>query len=213
VSASSAAIEARLAQGLARLGLAATAAQSSQLLQFIALLQKWNSAYNLTALEDPDDMVVRHILDSLSCRPLLHGESVLDVGTGAGLPGFPLAVLDGARRFTLLDSSGKKMRFLRQALMDIPLDNVELVQSRVEGYRPADLFPTVVCRALSTLTEFARTCGRLVAPGGRLVALKGRYPHAELQDLPPPWQARQVAPVAVPFLDAERHIVMLERAS
>lgn len=211
VSASPAAIEARLAEGLAQLALPATPEQSNQLLRFLALLQKWNSAFNLTAVENPDDMVVRHILDSLSCRPFLHGDFVLDVGTGAGLPGIPLAVTDGARRFTLLDSSGKKIRFLRQVLMDIPLGNVELMQSRVEDYRPATLFPTVVCRALSTLGDFAGSCGRLVAPGGRLVALKGREPRAELADLPPPWQPSDVAAVRVPFLDAERHIVVLER--
>lgn len=187
--------------------------QSRQLLRFLELLRKWNRAYNLTALEEPDDMVVRHILDSLSCRPFLHGESVLDVGTGAGLPGIPLAAIDDARRFTLLDSSGKKIRFLRQVLMDIPLGNVELVQSRVEDYRPANLFSTVVCRALSTLGEFARSCGRLVAPGGRLVALKGREPRAELAGVPAPWRPGEVAAVQVPFLDAERHIVVLERAS
>ncbi len=195
------------------MGLPAVPGPSRQLLRFIELLQKWNRAYNLTALEEPDDMVVRHILDSLACRPFLHGESVLDVGTGAGLPGIPLAAFDDARHFTLLDSSGKKIRFLRQVLMDIPLGNVELVQSRVEDYRPVNLFSTVVCRALSTLGEFARTCGRLAAPGGRLVALKGRAPRAELAGVPAPWRPGEVAAVQVPFLGAERHIVVLERAS
>lgn len=211
VSAPPGQIEAHLAEGLARLGMSATPGQTGALLHFLALLHKWNRAFNLTALKDPADLVVRHILDSLTARPYLAGQAVLDVGAGAGLPGIPLAVFEPSRRFTLLDSSGKKIRFLRQVLLEIALPNVALVQARAESYRPESPFDTVVCRAFGTLAKFARCCGQLVAPGGRLVAMKGRYPAAELARLPSPWQASEVARTRVPFLDAERHIAVLER--
>ena len=198
-------------EGLARLGMPPTPDQTGALLRFLALLQKWNRAFNLTALKDPDDMVVRHILDSAAARPFLAGDAVLDVGTGAGLPGVPLALLEAGRQFTLLDASGKKIRFLRQVLMDLPLPNVRLVQARVDAYRPETLFGTVICRAFSTLADFARCAGRLAAPGGRLVALKGRHPAAEISGVPPEWRATEVARVEVPLLDAERHVVVLER--
>jgi 16S rRNA (guanine527-N7)-methyltransferase len=203
-------VEARLREGLARLGVSPAPDLVTSLLSFLALLQKWNRAYSLTALTGPDDIVVRHILDSVAARPYLHGTAVLDVGTGAGLPGIPLALIEGGRQFILLDSSGKKVRFLRQVLMDLPLPNVRLVQARVADYRPERLFDTVICRAFSGLADFARACGRLVAPGGRLVAMKGRRPDRELADLPPPWRNAEVARLAVPFLEAERHVVVIE---
>jgi 16S rRNA (guanine527-N7)-methyltransferase len=213
LTAAPAQIETRLGDGLEQLGITLVPDQASALLRFLSLLQKWNRAFNLTALTDPDDMVVRHILDSAAARPFLAGETVLDVGTGAGLPGIPLALIDPGRQFTLLDASGKKIRFLRQVLLEIALPNVRLVQARVDAYRPEAPFGTVICRAFSTLADFARAGGRLAGPGGRLVALKGRRPDAELKGLPAPWAAREMARVQVPFLDAERHIVVLERAA
>ncbi len=179
--------------------------------RYLELLQQWNRAYNLTSITGFDDMTVRHIRDSLSVQPFLAGTTVLDAGSGAGLPGIPLALAEPARRFTLVDSVGKKVRFLRQAITELRLANATAVQARLEEWQPPAPFDTVVCRAFGSLAAFAAACGRLAAPGGRLVAMKGRRPDAELAALPAPWRAVQVERVAVPGLDAERHIVVLER--
>lgn len=204
-------VEQRLTDGLAQLGVPADPALVAALVQYLLLLQTWNRAYNLTRITGLDDMAVRHLLDSVTVRPYLAGSAILDAGTGAGLPGIPLALLEPARRLTLMDSVGKKMRFLHQAVSTLGLDNVTLVQSRLEDY-PADAgFDTVVCRAFASLADFARSCGRLVAPGGRLVAMKGRRPDEEIAALPAPWRATAVDRVHVPGLDAQRHIVVLER--
>lgn len=202
-----------VAEGLAGLGILATPGTAERLCAYLALLEKWNRAYNLTSVTEPDDMVVRHVLDSASALPFLRGEAILDVGTGAGLPGIPLALIDPARRFTLLDSVGKKVRFLRQAVLELGLGNVTPLQARAEDWHPPAPFDTVTSRALGTLAEFAGWCGHLVAPGGRLLAMKGRHPAAELERLPPGWRVAELAPVTVPGLAAERHIVVLERAA
>lgn len=204
-------IEQRLEHGLAELGLPPTPGHADKLRDYLALLAKWNRAYNLTSIDDPEDMVVRHILDSLAARPWLAGTTVLDAGTGAGLPGIPLALVEPGRRFTLVDSVGKKIRFVEQAVGELGLANATPVQARLEQWQPATAFDTVICRAFASLAEFAAACGRFVAPGGRLVALKGRRPDAELAALPAPWRASAVDAVAVPGLDAERHVVVLER--
>lgn len=204
-------VEQRLTAGLAALGTPATPAVVAALARYLALLQTWNRAYNLTSVIGLDDMVVRHILDSATARPYLAGSAVLDAGTGAGLPGIPLALLEPGRRFTLVDSVGKKMRFLHQAVTELGLANVTLAERRLEGWGPPDLFDTVISRALATVDEFVALCGHLVAAGGRLVAMKGRDPRAELVALPPPWRATAVERVLVPGLDAERHVVVIER--
>lgn len=203
-------LEQRLTDGLAQLGVAAGHRPTGALLRYLELMRQWNKAYNLTSITDPDDMVVRHLLDSATARPWLHGEAILDLGTGAGLPGIPLALLEPSRQFTLLDSVGKKLRFLRQVVTELRLANVVLAQGRVEDWRPQRAFDTILCRAFGSLAEFARLCEPLLAPGGRLVAMKGRLPAAELAELPPGWRAPVVAPVTVPGLSAERHIVVLE---
>ncbi|MCC7330200.1 MAG: 16S rRNA (guanine(527)-N(7))-methyltransferase RsmG [Gammaproteobacteria bacterium] len=200
----------RLREGLAQLGMPADAVLVGQLAGYLGLLEQWNRAYNLTRVTGLDDMAVRHILDSVTARPWLAGSRILDAGTGAGLPGIPLALLEPARRFTLVDSVGKKMRFLHQAVASLGLRNVTLLQARLEDC-PAGSADTVVSRALASLADFVGSCGRLVAPGGRLVAMKGRRPDEELAVLPAPWRATTVGRVAVPGLDAERHIVVLER--
>jgi 16S rRNA (guanine527-N7)-methyltransferase len=204
-------VEQRLTDGLAQLGVAADKTLTGALIRYLELLQKWNRAYNLTRITGLDDMAVRHILDSVTARPFLAGESVLDAGTGAGLPGIPLALLEPARRFTLVDSVGKKIRFLHQAVTDLGLGNVTLAQARLEDFQAGAGFDTVVCRAFSSLAEFVAACGRLAAPAGRLVAMKGRRPDAEIAELPVPWRATTVQRVSVPGLDAERHLVVLER--
>ncbi len=204
-------VEQRLTDGLAELGIPADPALTAALVRYLSLLQQWNRAYNLTSITGLEDMVVRHILDSATARPFVAGAAVLDAGTGAGLPGIPLAVLEPARHFTLLDSVGKKMRFLHQAIAELSLPNVSLAQARLEDWQPAQSFDTVICRAFGSLADFATLCGRFLASAGRLVAMKGRHPADELAALPAPWRVGDVRRVQVPGLDAERHIVVLER--
>jgi 16S rRNA (guanine527-N7)-methyltransferase len=204
-------VEQLLTDGLARLGTAPDAGLTAALLRYLELLQQWNQAFNLTGRTGLDDMVARHILDSATARPYLGGAAILDAGTGAGLPGLPLALLEPSLRFTLADSVGKKMRFLHQAVTELRLSNVALVQARLEHWTPGTAFDTVICRAFDKLPAFAAICGRLLAPGGRLVAMKGRRPEDEIRDLPAPWRVMTLERVTVPGLDAERHIVVLER--
>lgn len=182
------------------------------LLRFLSLLQKWNRAFNLTSIREPGEMAVRHVLDSLSARPYLQGERVLDVGCGAGLPGIPLALVETGRHFTLLDASLKKIRFVRQAIGELGIGNATAVQSRIEDYAAVQPFDTILCRAFASLPDFIGGAGRLLAPGGRCLALKGRRPDDELAALPPGWVAESVLPVAVPALEGERHMVILRPA-
>jgi 16S rRNA (guanine527-N7)-methyltransferase len=180
---------------------------------YLGELAKWNKAYNLTAVRDPQEMVVRHAVDSLSAAPLLRGTRILDAGTGAGLPGIPLALLYPDRQFTLLDSNGKKIRFVQHVAGELGLTNVLPVQARVESYEMEDRFDTVISRAFTALADFVSNSGRLLNPDGCLLAMKGKLPEPELQALPPGWQATSIEPVYVPGLEAERHIIVLEPLS
>jgi 16S rRNA (guanine527-N7)-methyltransferase len=204
-------LEGRVRAGLQSLDVDPARGVSAALTHFLLLLEKWNKAFNLTAVRDPQEMVARHLLDSLTARPFLHGATVLDVGTGAGLPGMPLAIIDADRQFFLLDSGGKKTRFVRHAVGELGLRNVEVVQARVEAYVPAEPFDTIICRAFASLREFVCRCGALAASDGRLVAMKGRAPDDELANLPGGWDVAELVPLTVPGLAGERHIVVLER--
>lgn len=201
----------RLDQGLAALGLALPAPDRERLLAYVRLLAKWNSAYNLTAVRDPLEMVTRHLLDSLVIVPHLHGARVLDVGTGPGLPGIPLAVARPELAFTLLDANAKKTRFVVQAVGELALKNVEVVQSRVENYRPSRIFDTVVSRAFASIADMLAHARHLCAPGGRFLAMKGAYPEEELEALPAGYDV-EVVPLTVPGLDAARHVVIVTPA-
>jgi 16S rRNA (guanine527-N7)-methyltransferase len=201
----------RLAPGVKTLGLTLPAEAEAVLLSYVELLVRWNQAYNLTAVRDPDEMITKHLLDSLAILPFVTGAKVADVGTGAGLPGIPLAVALPGTRFTLIDSNGKKTRFVTQAKAELKLANVEVVQARTEAYAPTALFAQVVSRAFASLKDFATLAGGLVPPGGRLLAMKGAVPREELAELPAGFRVLAVHPLKVPGLDAERCLVELEK--
>ncbi|MGB5426523.1 MAG: 16S rRNA (guanine(527)-N(7))-methyltransferase RsmG [Gammaproteobacteria bacterium] len=182
------------------------------LMEYVTELMNWNRVYNLTSVRKPTDIVTRHILDSLTILPYLHGERILDIGTGAGLPGIPLAIACPERDFVLLDSSSKKLRFVQQTLGILNLDNVTLEDSRVEEFEPEALFDTVICRAFSDLPDFYRYAARLCNEGGRMLAMKGVYPMTEVECLDDKSVIDDVVSLKVPGLDAERHLVIMHAA-
>lgn len=202
-------VRARLESGLSALDLELPQAACDRLLAYLALLHKWNRAYNLTAVRDPLHMVAVHLLDSLAVLPHVRGPRVLDVGTGAGLPGIPLAVVRPDWALTLLDSNGKKTRFVTQAAIELGLNNLTVVHSRVEEYVSERGFDTVVSRAFASLGEMLGVTRHLLAPHGRLLAMKGAYPTAELAALPQGVALEAVERLAVPGVKAERHVVLL----
>ncbi|MCH9694576.1 MAG: 16S rRNA (guanine(527)-N(7))-methyltransferase RsmG [Gammaproteobacteria bacterium] len=174
-------------------------------------LERWNRKVNLTAVRDRDEMVTTHLIDSLVAAPLLHGRSVLDVGTGAGFPGLPLAIVEPERQFTLLDSNNKKVMFAQHAAGMLGLDNVKTVKARGEDYAPGQRFDTVIARALAALPRLVEIAGHHVGEDGVFVALKGRYPAEELEELQSPWQ-HEVMELDVPGLEqGSRHAVLLRR--
>jgi 16S rRNA (guanine527-N7)-methyltransferase len=187
--------------------------QISLLIQYVELLNKWNKAYNLTSVRDPKDMMIKHIMDSLMVGPHLKGQSFIDVGTGPGLPGIPLAILYPERNFVLLDSLGKRITFLRQVVFQLKLNNVTPVKSRVEQYRPEHLFDGVLSRAFSSLNDMVTWCEHLVSvEHGRFLALKGIYPSDEIAALPSNIAVANSYAIAVPQLDGERHLIELVKS-
>jgi 16S rRNA (guanine527-N7)-methyltransferase len=200
-------LRARLDAGLVRLGLDPTPVERGRLLALIELLARWNRAYNLTAVREPIEMVARHLLDSLSVSTYLHGDRVLDLGTGPGMPGLPLAITQPGRAFVLLDSSGKKTRFVRQAAVELALTNVEVMQVRFESYRPERKFATILSRAVAPLAVIAAAAQPLLEPTGRLLVMKGRRPNDELEALDPVSNRVLVHRLAVPFVEGERHLI------
>ena len=206
-------IATQIAEGLAAMGLDLPQASRARLEQHLELIAKWNRVHNLTAVRETEQMVVLHLLDSLSVLPHLEGAtSVLDVGTGPGLPGVPIAISRPDARVTLLDSSHKKCAFLQQAKTELALENVEVVCDRVENWKPAQKFDAVVSRAFSDLADFIAQAKHLVAPGGRLIAMKGVYPFDEIARVPESHRVARVLELHVPTLDAKRHLVFVEAA-
>jgi 16S rRNA (guanine527-N7)-methyltransferase len=207
------ALATQLREGLLQLGLDLPSAAQDQLLAYLQLLHKWNRAYNLTAVRDPAQMVSRHLLDSLAVAPLLQGRYFADIGTGAGLPGIPLAIALPEARFTLVDSNGKKIRFVTQAVAELGLPNVEPLQQRVEEWQPPRRFDGVLSRAFASLADMVAACDHLLAPEGCFYALKGQYPTAELSDLPKHYTVSACHTLAVPGETGERHLVTISRAA
>lgn len=201
----------RLDAGLEALGL--DRALAAPLLDYLALLLRWNRTYNLTAIRDPEQMVVRHLLDSLAMHPHLRPGMLADLGTGPGLPGIPLAIARPDVRVSLVESNGKKARFLREAVRQLGLGNARVAESRAEALGEPGAYAQVTARALDTLAGIIDVGGHLLAPGGRLLAMKGVHPAGEIAALPSGWAALAVHPLAVPGLEAERHLVEVGRAA
>ena len=201
----------QLQAGLAHMSLALSEAQIDQLLAYLALLVKWNRAFNLTAVRDANEMVAKHLLDSLSIAPLLQGKRFLDVGTGAGLPGIPLAICFPEKRFELLDSNGKKTRFLQQAVAELALTNCVVHRSRIESCGLGADFDGVLSRAFASLADMAVACGPMLNGRGLLLAMKGQYPEEELSRLPKPYIVKGSHALTVPGLAGERHLIELSR--
>jgi 16S rRNA (guanine527-N7)-methyltransferase len=198
-----------LAAGARDLRVALNPSQSDALLKLVDELELGNAQFNLTAIRDRLGMLRKHVLDSLSLEPYLRGNRVADVGTGAGFPGLPLAIVNPERRFTLIEATGKKARFAERTAQQLGCDNVQVVHARAESYRPFELFDTVTARALSSLADFAAYAGHLCAPGGRLLAMKGKRPDEEISALPKSFRVLAVHRLRVPGLDDERHLVEL----
>jgi 16S rRNA (guanine527-N7)-methyltransferase len=200
----------KLQQGAERLGLTLSAHQLQSLMLYLGLLVKWNKAYNLTAIRDPDAMIALHLLDSLAVSQHLgDAQRILDVGTGPGLPGIVLAIMHPQRDFTLLDSNGKKTRFLFQAKTALKLDNVIIVNNRVEAYRPSAPFDMITSRAFASLLDMVQWCRHLLAPAGCFLAMKGQYPEDELQALPSGVRLESSLALEVPSVEGQRHLLRL----
>lgn len=202
----------QLAAGISQLKIDVPVSRQEQLLAYLALLQKWNKVHNLTAIRLPDKMVTGHLLDSLSVFTHIPAGSLLDVGSGAGLPGIPLAICDPERSVTLLDSNQKKAAFLRHAIGELGLQRVTMVNERAEAWHPGRTFDVITARALSEIAELVKWSNHLLSRGGLYAAMKGVYPREEIERLPLPFRIRSVVALHVPGLDAERHLVLIEGA-
>jgi 16S rRNA (guanine527-N7)-methyltransferase len=199
----------RLVRDAALLGVALAPADAARLLTLVGELERWNRSYNLTAIAGREEMITHHLLDSLSISPDLAGLRIADVGTGAGFPGLPLAIANPSRQFTLIDSSGKKVRFVAHAAHTLALGNVTALKARAETLRPQAPFDTVTARALAPLPQLLAQLAPLCGPATRVLAMKGRWPGAELEKLPAPWRLADSRTIRVPGLDAERCVLML----
>lgn len=199
----------RLIEDAAQLGVPLSDAQAAALLGLLDELTQWNRAYNLTAIRERQAMVRAHLLDSLAAYTELAGERILDVGTGAGFPGLPLAIAAPGRQFTLVDAVAKKVRFLNHVCRRLGLTNVQAVHARVQSLTPAAPFDTILARAYAGLPALLADVQHLAGPATRVVALKGAYPHAELAALPPGWRLEHVTRPRIPGLEATRHLLRL----
>lgn len=200
----------KLSRLLDEAGISLTDHQKNQLIAYVDMLHKWNKAYNLTSVRDPNEMLVRHILDSIVVAPHLQGERFIDVGTGPGLPGIPLSIVRPESHFTLLDSLGKRVRFLRQVQHELKLENITPVQSRVEEFPSEPPFDGVISRAFASLDDMLSWCRHLLGENGRFYALKGQLPEEEIASLPAAFSVESVVKLRVPQLEGERHLVVIK---
>ena len=203
----------RLRQGIAGMKMVLPAATIDQLAAYLALLAKWNRVYNLTSVRDEAKLVTHHVLDCLAVIEHLPLGNIVDVGSGAGLPGIPIAIACSDRSVTLVDSNHKKSAFLRQVIAELGLSQVNVVNERVESHRPTALFKTVISRAFSSLADFVKLAGHLCAPDGAMIAMKGLNPTDEVAHLPSSWQVSSTIPLEVPELEASRHLVFVRPLS
>ena len=196
--------------GIKTLGLSCSSQQVEQLLAYLEMLQRWNKAYNLTAIREPIQMVRLHLLDSLAIHPYVQGvKHIIDVGTGPGLPGIPLAILNPDINFTLLDSNGKKTRFLFQAINDLSLANAKEINHRVEKYQPEQSFDIVLSRAFSSISDMLTQCDHLVSDSGCFLAMKGKKPDSELSQITKDYKVVDLSQINVPQVDSERHLIKI----
>jgi 16S rRNA (guanine527-N7)-methyltransferase len=208
------AANALLAEGIQRLDQAVSEKQQQCLIGYIRMLAKWNKAYNLTSITQWREMVVKHLLDSLAVNPWIKGPAILDVGTGAGIPGIPLAIINTDKHFTLLDTNGKKTRFMTQAKTELGIANITVVKARIEQYQPEQPFDQVICRAYSSLEKFVEEVQHIGAlnPLMEMLAMKGQLPEAELQTLDGKVSETGIEQLQVPFLDEQRHLIRLTKS-
>ena len=204
-------MKAKLDSLLAQANIQVSEQQKDQLIELVNLLNKWNKAYNLTSVRDPQEMLVKHILDSLVVSPYLQGDRFIDVGTGPGLPGLPLAIINPDKQFVLLDSLGKRVSFIRNAVLKLRLINVTPVLSRVEEYQPEEKFDGVLSRAFASLKDMTEWCHHLLSSDGLFYALKGIYHQEEVQNLNDIFTVEKVVSLDVPTLVGERHLVLLTK--
>lgn len=202
-----------LSTGARQLGLELSAAQQEQLLAYLALLIKWNKAYNLTAVRDPDEMVSRHLLDSLSVMSFIHSPRWLDVGSGGGMPGIPLSILHPDKQVTVLDSNGKKTRFLTQVKLELKLDNLTVIHKRVEEFQPAQPFTGIISRAFSSMENFTNWTRHLGDSQTQWLAMKGLHPADELVALPADFKVDSEQALTVPGCQGQRHLLILRRTA
>lgn len=202
-------LSAELSDGISYLKLDIDMAKQEKMLDFLELLVKWNQAYNLSGIKEPQAMLRLHLLDSLSILPYIRGKKILDVGTGAGIPGLLLAICLPQSRFSLLDSNGKKMRFVYQSVVKLKLENVDIVQQRVESYQSQEAFDTVLSRAFSTLKQFIEQSQHLLATRGRLLAMKGQYPEQEIAEMPTTFRVLALHELSLPGEPGSRHLLEL----
>jgi 16S rRNA (guanine527-N7)-methyltransferase len=202
-------LSAQLEAYLAEINLPATAEQKKQLLDFVGMLNKWNKAYNLTSVRDPEIMLVRHIMDSLVVSKHLQGERFIDVGTGPGLPGIPLAIMNPDKTFVLLDSLGKRIRFQKQVAFELGIHNISSIESRVEAYQPEQKFDGVLSRAFASIHDMLTWCHHLPAEHGQFYALKGQLSDEEMQQIPAGFAITETIELKVPKLDEQRHLLKI----
>ena len=197
----------KLQTGLSSLGLDLSNAQQNKLIHYLILLNKWNKAYNLSGIKEIEQMLSYHLLDSLAIIPHIDGKLILDVGTGAGLPGIPLAIFYPDKKFFLLDSNGKKTRFLFQVKTELALENIEVFHNRVETFQSREQIDIVLCRAYATLDKITMQCGHLLNDDSKILAMKGQYPEKEIAELPKSYKFNKTIELSVPGVEGYRHLI------